>query len=61
MAKDTPTREPVKTILKAPRVTFDPKNQPDLVSSIPNKDSIDEQVAIFLENILNYSNMISGR
>ena len=42
-APTTPTREPVKSILKAPRVTFDKKSQPDSVVSIPNKDSIDDQ------------------
>eukprot|EP00092_Neocalanus_flemingeri_P020996 GFUD01022750.1.p1 GENE.GFUD01022750.1~~GFUD01022750.1.p1 ORF type:complete len:1002 (-),score=189.68 GFUD01022750.1:50-3055(-) len=36
----TPVREPGKSILKAPRVTFDPKSQTELV---PFKDSIDEQ------------------
>ena len=42
-APTTPTREPAKSILKAPRVTFDEKSQPDSVVSIPNKDSIDDQ------------------
>jgi len=39
----TPTREPVKSILKAPRVTFDEQKQEDYVVAIPNKVSIDDE------------------